>query len=313
MPTPKPSFNKTMQQAAAALAKLSRVIACKYPGLTSRYPVVNYVHTLESPDPLRGYCYVPPLIHEWCHEIETQGGSTTLGDYHKMVLAHLITDFTNRARALRVPDSILALLDVAFQRILAQFETTENNFYLYSNELFCRDLALCRLKLLPCGSELVDVYSGIPRSTLFRGGLQQLVRSTEFFLFKGNGFRPWYESHWDRRLIRSFTAPDYNQCYLRVAELLKLNPDILGMAGFSWWFDPALASVNPKLGFLRKLPLENGAQLFRVGSSPATTRSALHLSAERRQLYDAGEYLPATYLLAWARKDLLAWANRQPS
>jgi hypothetical protein len=313
MPAPEPSINETMRQASAMLAKLGKQIAGSYPDLLNRYPVVDYVHTLENSDPLRGYCYVPPPGHEWCSGIETLGGSSTLENYHKMVLAFLITDFDNRIKDLRVPNSVLTLLAVSFQRILAQLKTAENGFYLYSNELFCRDLALCRLKLLPCGSELVDVYSGIPRSTLFRDNWQQFVRCTRFFLLKGSGFRPWYESHWDRRLIRSFTPQDYDQCYLRIAELLELNPAIKGMAGFSWWFDPALESISPNLTFLRKVPLDNGAQLFRAGTNAAATRAAIHLSAERKRLYDLGKYLPTIYLLAWARKDLLGWANRYSS
>jgi hypothetical protein len=313
MPIPNTSINEIMLQASGMLAKLRKQIACSYPDLLSRYPVVDYVHILDSSDPLQGFRYAPPLSHKWCSEIEALGGPGALENYHKMVLAFLITDFDNRIKGRRVPNSVLTLLAATFQRILAQLENPENNFYLHSNELFCKDLALCRLKLLPCGSELVDIYSGIPRSILFRDDLQQFVRCTRFFLLKGSGFRPWYESHWDRRLIRSFTPQAYDQCYLRIAELLEINPAIRGMMGSSWWFDPVLESISPNLTFLRKVPLDNGAQLFRVGTSAAATQAAVYLSAERRRLYDSGKYLPTIYLLAWARKDLLEWANRHSS
>ena len=310
MPIPNRSINEIRLQASDILAKLKEHITYSYPELLNRYPVVGYVHTLDSSDPLKGYGYTSPLTRKWCGEIETQGGSSALENYHKMVLAYLITDFDNRIKGLRVSNSILALLAVSYQRILAQLENAENNFYLHSNELFRKDLALCRLKLLPCGSELVDIYSGVPRSILFRDALQQFVRCTRFFLLKGSGFRPWYESHWDRRLIRSFTPQGYDQCYLRVAELLELNPEIKGMMGSSWWFDPALESISPNLTFLRKVPLDNGAQLFRLGTSAASTQAAIHLSAERKRLHDSGKYLPTIYMLAWDRKDMLAWANR---
>ena len=313
MPIPNTSINETMLQASGMLAKLSKQITCSYPDLLNLYPVMEYVHTLDSSDPLQGFRYTPPLNHKWSSEIKALGGSSALDNYHRMVLAFLITDFDNRIKGLRVPNSILSLLAVTFQRILAQLENTENNFYSQSNELFCKDLALCRLKLLPCGSELVDIYSGVPRNILLRDDLQQLVRCTKFFLRKGSGFRPWYESHWDRQLIRSFTPQGYDLCYLRIAEMLELNPAIKGMMGSSWWFDPALESISPNLGFLRKLPLDNGAQLFRVGTSTTATRTAIHLSAERRQLYNSGKYRPTIYLLAWARKDMLEWANRYSS
>ena len=302
-----------MLQASDTLAKLRAQIASRYPDLLNRYPVGDYVRTLDSADPLQGYRYASPLTRKWCSEIEASGGSGALENYHKMVLVYLMTDFDNRIKGLRVPDSILSLLAVSFQRILAQLENAENTFYLHSNELFCKDLALCRLKLLPCGSELVDLYSGVPRSILFRGDFKQFARCTNFFVLKGSGFRPWYESHWDRRLIRSFTPQGYDQCYLRIAQLLELNPEFKGMMGSSWWFDPALAPISPNLSFLRKVPLDNGAQLFRVGTNATATQAAIHLSAERKRLYDSGSYLPTIYLLAWTRKDMLEWANQHSS
>jgi hypothetical protein len=307
------SINETRLRASELLAKLEGQITHSYPDLLDRYPVVDYVHALDSSDPLRGYGYASPLTRKWCSEIQASGGSSALENYHKMVLVYLITDFENRIRRRRVPNSILSLLAVSFQRILAQLESAEKHFHLYSNDLFRKDLALCRLKLLPCGSELVDVYSGVPRSILFRNIFQQFVCSTRFFLNKSSGFRPWFESHWDRRLIRSFTPQGYDQCYLRIAELLELNPEIKGMMGSSWWFDPALEAISPNLSFLRQVPLDNGARLFRVGTSATATQDAIHLCAERRRLYDSGDYFPTIYLLAWTRQDMLAWANRYSS
>lgn len=310
MPAPNTSIKETTLQAANILAKLRTRLADSYPDLLSRYPVVEYVHTLDNSDPLQGYGYVSSLTRRWCNEIEALGGSSALENYHRMVLVYLITDFDKRMKGQRVPDSVITLLATSFERILAQLGNAENNFYLHNNDLFRKDLALCRLKLLPCGSELVDVHSGVPRSILLRNGFQQLVCSARFFMHQGNDFRPWYESHWDRRLIRSFTPQDYDQCYLHIAELLELNPEVKGMMGSSWWFDPALDTISPNLTFLRKVPLDNGAQLFRVGSSAAATQAAIHLSAERKRLYDSRHYLPTIYLLAWARRDMLAWAKR---
>jgi hypothetical protein len=313
MSVPNTPINETVLQASDMLAKLQTRIAHSYPDLLDRHPVAEYVHILDSSDPLQGYGHAPPLAHQWCAQIGTLGGAGTIENYHKMVLLYLISDFDTRVSTLRIPDSVVALLAGSFQRILAQLRSTESDFYLHSNEQFRKDLSLCRLKLLPCGSELVDVYSGVPRSLMFSGTPRQFLRCASFFLLKANGFRPWYESHWDRRLIRSFTPQSYDQCYLRIAELLRLNPDIKGMTGSSWWFDPALKNISPNLIFLRQVPLDNGAQLFRVGTSTSATKDAIRLSADRRHLYDMGDYVPTIYLLAWARNDMLEWAKRYSS
>lgn len=313
MPISNSAIREIVRQASTVLAELEDTIAFSYPDLLKRYPVKDYVHTLDSSDPFKGYGYAPPRIRKWCDEIEALADTNTLENYHKLVLVYLISDVENRIEDLRVPASVSELLAASFQRILAQLANAETNFYLHGNDLFSKDLALCRLKLLPCGSELIDVCSGVPRSILFRNGFQQLARGARIFLNKGGGFRPWYESHWDRRLVRSFTPQDYDQCYLRIAQLLELNPEIKGMMGSSWWFDPALEPISPNLTFLRKVPLDNGAQLFRVGSSADATRAATHLSPERRDLYDSGSYHPTIYLLAWTREDMLEWADRYSS
>ena len=313
MTGPTTSIKETTRQAFARLAELRAEFADAYPDVLRRYPVEDYVNTLDKTEPLTGYWSVPALIHQWCNEIEALGGSDSLEIYHKMVLLTLMADFPERIEGRRVPDSIITLLAVSFQCLLRQLGDGENNYYRHSNDLFRKDLALCRLKLLPCGSEFVDVYSGVPRSILLRGGWRQLATSARFFLHQANGFRPWYESHWDRRLIRSFTPQGYDQCYLHIAELLALNPHIKGMMGSSWWFDPVVDSISPNLTFLRKVPLDNGAQLFRVGCGAEVTEAALHLSAERKRLYDAGRYRPTSYLLAWGRKEMLEWAKRYAS
>lgn len=313
MPIPNTAIKEAMQKAEDTLTKLKEKTACNYPDLLERYPIMTYVQALDSSDPLRGYGYIPPVTRRWCDRILALGNTSTLENYHQMVLAYLITDFDNRIKGLRVSDTTIDLIATSFLRILAQLENAENNFYLHTNDLFCKDLALCRLKLLPCGSELIDVYSGVPRSILIRNGLHQLFRGARFFLYEGSGFRPWYESHWDRRLIRLFTPHDYDQCHLRIAELLEVNPGIKGMMGSSWWFDPALVNLSPNLAFLSKLPLDNGAQLFRVGTSNDAIQAATRLSPTRKKLYDSGNYLPTIYLLAWAREDMLKWAERYPA
>lgn len=310
MPAETTSINEILLQASDSLERLREQITRSYPDLLGQFPVAEYVSAMDRSDPLEGFGYAPPRNRKWCSNIETLFGSTVLEKYHKLVLAYLMTGYEDRVKDLKVPDAILGLIPATFRQILSQFDNAENNFYQHGNELFRKDLALCRLKLLPCGSEYIDVYSGIPRSIVFGDRLQQCMHCAGFFLRSGNGFRPWYESHWDRRLVRSFTAEDYDQCYLRIAAMLKLNPRIRGMMGSSWWFDPALDAISPNLRFLRKVPLEHGAQLFRVGSSEIATRAAIHLSAERQRLYASGHYRPTYYLLAWARHDMLEWANR---
>jgi hypothetical protein len=226
------------------------------------------------------------------------------------VLAQLIASHETVLRDRRIPPSVAILVEGAFRRVLHDTHDTAEGFYRHENDLFAKDLATCRLKLLPCGSELIDVCAGVSRHVLLRGGASQLLTGAWFFVAKARGFRSWYESHWDRRLIREFTPRAYDQCYHRISELLELNPQIRGVMSSSWWFDPVLESISPELAFLRTVPEKAGAVLLRIGVDADSTRDAIRFSRERARLCAGGTYTPTVFMLAWHRHDLIRWSRR---
>lgn len=285
--------------------------------LLSSYPIESYVQRLDHYERKEGYRFVPPDIRLQCEEITARFGLRGLELYHKTLLVSLIECYEERRERYRIPASIQFLILKEFYRILSTIESAEGGYYLHGNDLFAKDLGLCRLKLVPCGSEVVDLWSGVPRSTLLRGGVSQLFRGAIFLTMhlgglKGllGGFKPVYESHWDRRLVRYFTARQYDHCYVRIAELLQLNPDVRGMFGSSWWFDPKIDFIAPELHFLRQTPVENGAEVYRIGPDADAIRDAIQFSKKRRAVYASGEFMPCRYMMVWARADMLDWASR---
>jgi hypothetical protein len=112
----------------------------------------------------------------------------------------------------------------------------------------------------------------------------------------------------DPRLVLEFNPSGWERCYLRIAELLVSDPGVLGVCGTSWWFDPQLEEVSPRIAFIRSLLESNGARVFNRDEDEVATRSALANSKQRQEVYANGRYRPTDYLLVWARKDLLAWA-----
>lgn len=279
-------------------------------GLVEAYPIEDYIRSLDQWERRRGYYFVPPELDRTCAAILASVGVAGLEIYHRLVLLAMIADFDGRRARHRIPDSIAALIRVEFERILSSLEQAEEGFFLLDNDLFLKDLGLCRLKLLPCGPEVVDIWSGIPRRTLLQGGPRQFIECARFLRRLG-GFGPYYDSHWDRRLVRQFTEANYERLYERVAELLRLNPEIKGFCGGSWWFDPEVAEISPELDFLSRTPLDNGARLFRVGTSDLVVTQSLKFSRRRREVYEAGRYRPCGYLMVWGRADLLEWARRR--
>ena len=289
--------------------RLQEAINSVDPQLLITHPVESYVQRLDLYEKQQGYHFVPAEIGRQCEMIGAKSGLRTLEFYHKLLLVSLIESYDERQKRCRIPHSIKQIIPPEFDRILTAMEQAEDGFYLHGNDLFAKDLGLCRLKLLPCGSEVVDLWSGIPRSTLLRGNVSQLVW-VAMFLSRLGGFKPFYESHWDRRLVRRFTAKEYDLCYVRIADLLRLNPDVKGMFGSSWWFDPQLKDIAPELLFLRRTPVENGARIFQLGPDAGAIRDAVQFSKKRKALYESGKFTPCRYMLVWARADMLTWADR---
>jgi len=276
--------------------------------LLGNYPIAAYVAQFDEAARDFGYRHVPPSARKWVREIEAQAGAAALEDYHRLVLATLVLNRDRRDPPVQVPPSVSELVGRWLVRVLGQLEVPDG-YFRHENDLFAKDFAICRLRLLPCGSEHVDVMAGVARSTLLKGGAGQLWRGLRFFGARRQGFQSWLEGHWDRRLIREFTPEKYDRFYERVAELLEANPHLKGLAGATWWFDPALESLSPELVHLRRVPEENGAALFRIGADERATLDATFFSKERKAALDAGRYQPIVYLLAWGREDMIRWAR----
>ncbi|KAK0349259.1 hypothetical protein LTR94_033879, partial [Friedmanniomyces endolithicus] len=93
------------------------------------------------------------------------------------------------------------------------------------------------------------------------------------------------------------------------AELCRLRPELAGMIGSSWFYDPPLTEISPRLAHLRLNPLKGGAFLVHQGPGEIHTARAAAASASRKALIDAGDYTARSWLMVWPRKQLIAWAD----
>lgn len=278
--------------------------------LLGDYPLEDYLERIERGDCRSRPRYISPAAYDYCACIEKRGGKPLVENYHKLLLLYLIERFDDRAKSKVLPQSVRVLYPEFFGRMLARLDRSKKSYYLLENSSFRRDLAICRLRLLPCGVELIDENSGVPRRLVTSGGLRQAVKALWFFCFRARGVRPFYESHMDGGALRRFTPQEFELCYLRVAELLELNPHVKGFFSSSWWNDPKLSTISPNLEFLYRIPEENGAMNLRGEFDEKSVNDALMFSTKRRQLYEAGEYRPTVHTIVWARNDLLRWARK---
>jgi len=296
-------------QAAAAAHDLAARLRAGYQAAPPVCDVRSTIAQLDGCARVAGYRFVPSALAASLREIDAAYGSAAVEAHLRLLLATLIADFPQRAREAPLTSAVRELLANAHAAMLKAIETPRPRYFRFENDLFAKDLGVARLKLLPCGAEDVDRFSGIPRRLLATGGPAQALRALHYVLGKSGGFKSWYECHWNRRLVGQFSERSYDDCYLRVAGLLEVDHAVRGLIGSSWWYDPQLEQVSPELAFLRRVPQQAGARLFRVGFDDQAARDALRMSLPRQQLHDAGKYHPQVFLFAWNRDDILRWAR----
>jgi hypothetical protein len=294
--------------ASSRLSVIDGELQAAFPGIFDT-PLGDYILAFVQRDRNPGYRHVPVSARQSGHLIANRFGANALCGYHRAILLKLIAERrADTTQSAPLPESVRLLQVEHWRRIVADSSRRTADYYSLDNDLFAKDFALCRGKLLPCGAEHVDLNSGVPRRVLLQPNVAQSIRATLFLSTMG-GFRHWIESHWDRRLVRLFSHDGYLQFYHRIAEILELRPNLRGFSSYGWWYDPALDSVSPKLAFLRQIPLQAGARLLHVGSDQQSTADALTHSSERSQAFSSGTYAPRVFLMVWPRRNLLRWAQ----
>ena len=117
--------------------------------------------------------------------------------------------------------------------------------------------------------------------------------------------------HTESRWLRGFNEEGWNDAWATAAELCRARPELAGMIGSSWFYDPPLTEISPRLAHLRLNPLNGGAFMVHQGPGEIHTLRAGTASASRKSLIDSGEYTARSWLMVWPRKELIAWADRR--
>jgi len=287
--------------------------------LLDKYPVDRYIQFLDRYPTISksGYHYVSPDVKTYTESILNDSSEDILEKYHQLVLIELILRNKDKIVKQELPDEIKKQYDKNFDRILNNISSKkeELGFYLYPNDKFCKDLAVCTQKMIPVGCRKL-VSSPCPQRFVLKKGLGQFISGMSFVLFRLGGIRPTlYVMHTDSHdpdLMAEFNVEGWTRTLLVVAELLKQKKEVKGVFATSWFYDPNLEEVSPRLNYNRKIITDNGGKVFYIGPSEQTTKDALTKSETRRRLYSEGKYVPTNYIIFWSRKKLLEWASKAP-
>ena len=262
------------------------VISNENSDLLIRYPISIYIGFLDTYPTISDYHYISPDVVKLVSNVDSLGRNQ-LVIYHKILLLNLIIirfshgDFDVASNS--------ELLQSDLHRIYSDVVSLETDCscFLYSSDKFSKSLAICLNRLKPFGAQKVCIN-------------------------KIRGWKPVYEMHTDSNdaaLLEQFSSDGWALFYKRIAEELMVNTKIKALYGTSWFFDPSLKDISPRLSYLLELPLAHGAEVFLIGPSDSARKSALATSTTRVEMYAAGKYEPTDYMLVWAREDMLRWLN----
>lgn len=272
----------------------------------------EYGRWLTDVPPYLGYRHVPHRCKHLLERIVADHGWAAAERFLQLVAAHEMLALEQRLVSAHLPPTVTARIERCMQRLLADLATPRAGYFRHEHDPFVKDLAVCRLKLLPCGIEMVDLEGGFSRSDLWTHGPAVAWALGKAMAAMG-GHRPMLAGHLDRRAMAEFNRDGYIRFYKTVADILRTRTDMRGFVADAWLLDPVLGRISPELAYVRELPESGGAVFYPTEDSEGTVSQALAFSPRRRALYESGEYRPRAWRTVWPRRALIEWADRQPS
>jgi hypothetical protein len=233
-----------------------------------------------------------------------------LVDVNRLLVTQLALQLDSIWADRRLTPELLELVPGAASRLLVQLSGPADPDYVFPGDYFVKDLRFVAGLTVPGGAEVLDLRSKPGLRVLLQLLRRQPVSLHLRALLSASRSDPWFRIHTEKRYLRHFHEAGWDAFYRRVAGLLVLHPEVHGVVGTAWFFDPQLDEVSPRLAYLRN-PLARGAFLVAGRTSQFDIVSATTNSEARKQLYEQGRYVPVPHTLVWPRQALLAWARGQ--
>jgi hypothetical protein len=278
----------------------------RLPDPAHRSAISEFEKLTNDIDALDHYKVFPANARELVGRIKHRDGEEACRVFLRCAIVQGIVTTLGSRRFADLPHRVACEQTLQFQRILDDRDCGAEWLDL-DHDLFQKEFGLATLRLYAAGAQLVDYRCGVPRSLVIRGGWRLALGKLRLILQSG-GFRPYFQIHTHSFMLDRFNESGWEECYLCCAELYSIHPEVLGMYGSSWFYDPALEQISPRLAYLRDTPTRGGAHLLFVETGGSAINNSLASSPTRRKLYDKGEYMPKSYMLLWAKERQLAWA-----
>jgi len=242
------------------------------------------------------------------HAADRALGADATDDMRRALVATWALEMPVRVTAARLPAEVTALHPWWLDR-LAEFLTAADGPY--DRDHWAKDVRFVLVLSVPgARTQTIDLSSPMGPGQVVRNGLDGHGWNQALAYLKAQGWRkPWLEVHTEARHTEDFTEAGWDRAWATAAAICKTRPELGGMIGSSWFYDPPLETISPRLAYLRLNPLKGGAFIIHQGAADIHSERAGATSPTRRAMIESGEYTPRSWLVAWPRDRLIAWAD----
>ena len=301
------SENDTLSRIAEAAKAMTVAITAHNPGGDLQNAADRMIGELDRQMVGRHYNEIPAELREAAKARPAFAG---------LLVSRLLEQVQTRAATRSLPPGLLGEMLRQCERILASYAPgTEDAVRIapdcLGDDVFLKDLSICRLEAFAGVAQVIEQGAKIPVGDLLRGHPGNSLRLGRMLAANRLRNGPYLENHTHTPMLDGFTPAGWNDCYDVAAQLLIARPDHLGVIGASWFYDPDLAGISPRLRYLAEVPRAGGAHFFRVGSDQSDIVLATATSPTRRRLVETGLYRPTRYLMIWPRRAMLAWVAKR--
>lgn len=270
-----------------------------------------FAASVEAVDPARA------AASHWNFNLPAEAADLALGDgasddMRRALVATWALELGERVRVADLPPEVTELYPYWLDR-LAEFLTAADGPY--DRDYWAKDVRLALALSVPGSlTQTIDLSSPFGPGQVVRHGRDGYGWSQLVAYIRAQGWnRPWLQTHTESRQLTDFNPAGWDRTWATGAAICRTRPELAGMIGASWFFDPPLETISPRLAYLRQTPLNGGAFMVHQGPDPVHSQRAAASSPTRRALIESGEYLPRSWLVAWPRATLIPWAERRAS
>jgi hypothetical protein len=234
-------------------------------------------------------------------------GDALTDDHRRALVALWALETPARVPAADLPPAVLDLYPEWIQR-LADFLTAAADPY--DSDFWAKDVRIALVLSVPgARTQMIDLSSPLGPGQVLRHGREGWGWSVIPAYAAAQAWKPWLEVHTESRELSDFNEAGWDRAWATAAEILKRRPHMAGMIGSSWFYDPPLEQISPRLAYLRLNPLRHGAFMVHQGPGEIHTMRASTSSPTRKALIEEGKYTARSWIVAWPRAALIRWAD----